>query len=135
MYVGEIQFGIKSVSPCDTNKQLTKTFEGKNFCEFEVLWLFVKVFFAKFGGVASIVAQVSNSQKFSPWKSYEKVKNMIWTVKKMSNHRVQIITPSMPAHCRVKQLVVCLSSVCQQKLRTGLFKWFTMQIISFLGHV
>ena len=47
-----------------------KLLREKTFVNFEVLWLFTKVFFAKFGGVASIVAQVNNSQKFSPWKSY-----------------------------------------------------------------
>ena len=36
MYVGEIQFGIKSVSPCDTNKQLTKTLREKTSVNFEV---------------------------------------------------------------------------------------------------
>ena len=47
-----------------------KLLREKTFANFEVLWLFAKVFFAKFGGVASIVAQVNNSQRFSPWKLY-----------------------------------------------------------------
>ena len=34
------------------------------------IWLSVKVFSAKFGDVASLAAPVSNSRKFSLWKSY-----------------------------------------------------------------
>ena len=34
------------------------------------IWLSAKVFSAKFGDVASLAAPVSNSRKFSPWKSY-----------------------------------------------------------------
>ena len=38
---------------------------------FAVLWLFTKLFSAKFGGVASVgAAKESNQQKFSPRKSY-----------------------------------------------------------------
>ena len=43
----------------------------KTFTNFEVLWLFVKVFAAKFWDVASLGAvRVSNPQKFSPRRSY-----------------------------------------------------------------
>ena len=42
-------------------------FEGENFREFAVLWLFTKVFSAKFGGMASFgAAKVNNLRKFSP---------------------------------------------------------------------
>ena len=41
------------------------------FWEFAVLWQFAKVFFTKFGGVASFgTADLSNPRKFSPQKSY-----------------------------------------------------------------
>ena len=43
----------------------------KTFANFAALWLFVKVFSAKFGGVVSFgMAQVSDLQKFSLQKSY-----------------------------------------------------------------
>ena len=43
----------------------------KTFANFVVLWPFVKVFSAKFGGVASFgAAKVSNLRKFSPRKLY-----------------------------------------------------------------
>ena len=46
-----------------------ETFEGENFREFAVLWPFVKVFSAKFGGVASFgAARASNLRTFSPLK-------------------------------------------------------------------
>ena len=48
-----------------------KLFREKTFVNFAVLWLFVKVFSAKFWGVASFgAAKVSNLQKFSPRKLY-----------------------------------------------------------------
>ena len=38
---------------------------------FAVLWLFTNIFYAKFGGMASIgAAKASNPQKFSLQKSY-----------------------------------------------------------------
>ena len=37
---------------------------------FKVLWLFVKVFSAKFGDVASVGITSEQSAKFSPRKSY-----------------------------------------------------------------
>ena len=41
----------------------------KTFTNFAVLWLFAKVFYAKFGGVSSFgAAQSSNPRKFSPAK-------------------------------------------------------------------
>ena len=55
---------------------VVETFEGKNFANFVVLWLFVKVFFIKFGGIASFGKQsvkdftinvfFTNLQKLSP---------------------------------------------------------------------
>ena len=43
----------------------------KTFVNFAVLWLFAKLFSAKFGGMASVgAAKGSNPQKFSPRKSY-----------------------------------------------------------------
>ena len=43
----------------------------KTFANFVVLWLFAKVFFTKFGGMASVgVAKASNPQKFSLRKPY-----------------------------------------------------------------
>ena len=43
----------------------------KTFANFTVLWVFVKVFSAKFVGMASVgVTKRSNPQKFSPRKSY-----------------------------------------------------------------
>ena len=43
----------------------------KTFTNFVVLWLFGKVFSAKFGGVVSFsMARAINPQKFSPQKSY-----------------------------------------------------------------
>ena len=48
-----------------------KLSEGENFANFAFLWLFAKIFSAKFRGVVSFgVAQVRNPQKFSPQKSY-----------------------------------------------------------------
>ena len=48
-----------------------KLLRGETFVNFVVLWLFLKVFSAKFGGVASFgAAQVSNPRKFFPRKSY-----------------------------------------------------------------
>ena len=40
-----------------------KTFKGENFCKFEVLWLFAKVFSVKFGGVASFCGTSKQSAK------------------------------------------------------------------------
>ena len=46
-----------------------KLLREKPFANFTVLWLLVKVFFAKFGGVMSFgAAKVSNPCKFSPSK-------------------------------------------------------------------
>ena len=43
----------------------------KTFANFALLWLFVKLYSAKFGSMKSIgVANASNLQKFSPRKSY-----------------------------------------------------------------
>ena len=43
----------------------------KTFTNFTVLWLFVKVFSVKFGGVVSFdTARAAKPQKFSPPKSY-----------------------------------------------------------------
>ena len=48
-----------------------KVSREKTFVNFAVLWLFTKVFFTKFGSVASFdVAKASNLLKFSPQKSY-----------------------------------------------------------------
>ena len=41
-----------------------ENFEGENFRDFKVLWLFVKVFSVKFGGVTFLAEQ------FSPQKLY-----------------------------------------------------------------
>ena len=44
-----------------------ETSEGENFANFAVLWLFVKVFSTKFGGMVSFsTARTSNLRKFSP---------------------------------------------------------------------
>ena len=44
-----------------------ETFEGENFQKFRGLWLFVKVFSVKFGGVVSFgMVKASNLRKFSP---------------------------------------------------------------------
>ena len=48
-----------------------KLLREKTFANFTVLWLFVKVFSVKFGGMASVgTAKGSNLPKFSPRKSY-----------------------------------------------------------------
>ena len=41
-----------------------KTFKEKTFANFKVLWLFVKVFSMKFGGIMSLAAPSSNPQNF-----------------------------------------------------------------------
>ena len=42
-------------------------FSGENFCQF---WCFVDIFSMIFGGVAFTASTVSNSQNFSPLRSY-----------------------------------------------------------------
>ena len=120
--VGEIQFGIKSVSACDTNEQLAKT-----FANFEVLWLFEKVFFAKFGGVASIGGISEQFTKVFSTKIVWECWNMKWTVRKW-----------VTTECR-SLLQVCLHtaglsswlSVCHQSVNKSYALGYLDDLISF----
>ena len=66
-----IVLGLLSCMAGCCHSEWTKTFEGENFRDFMVLWLFANVFSMKFGSVASLAqAQASNLRKSSPRKSY-----------------------------------------------------------------
>ena len=59
---------ISSTFPLYTVQR--ETFEGKNFHEFQSLWLFAKVFSTKFGGVASFGDTIKQSTIVFSRKSY-----------------------------------------------------------------
>ena len=68
-----VSAGLYNVkAPCHSSKVLysEKLSREKTFINFVVLWLFTKVFSAKFGGMASFgTAKASNQWKFSPYFS------------------------------------------------------------------
>ena len=67
----DLTLNQRGYSQTDLIPYSEKLSREKTFANFAVLWLFTKVFRAKFGGAPSFgAAKVSNQQKFSPWKSY-----------------------------------------------------------------
>ena len=63
----------------------------KTFANFEILWLFVKVFSAKFGCMASLAAQASNLRKFSCEIFYQFAKVSRYTVLQWSSSNVNTV--------------------------------------------
>ena len=63
---GPVETGLTELvaTPCNA---ITTLYREKTFVNFVVLWLFAKVFSAKFGGVACFgAAKMSNLRTFSP---------------------------------------------------------------------
>ena len=71
----------------------------KTFMNFVVLWLFAKVFAAKFWGSASFgTANASNPRKFSPWKLYFSLIHETFLPQKFPAVRYAKLTS---VHCQV----------------------------------
>ena len=70
-----------------------KLLREKTFAIFAVLWLFVKVFSTKFGGVVSFgTAKASNPRKFSPRKSHFSPISETFLPRKFSARRYEFLS-------------------------------------------